>query len=173
MIKFIEIQNGKVVPTEHCYILKFLRDIMEHYAENKQYLKVYGYLFYMTCMNEELNPTFHMSADDKLTFLAKELEIDFSLEDPLVIQGIEESIKLFDTETSRAYRGFKTMLDNLSTYMETTKVSAGRDGNINSLISAAKNFAPIRESFKRTHADLEAEQKKKGRGGQNLAYDAK
>ena len=63
------------------------------------------------------------------------------------------------------------MLDNLSTYMANTQIEHGRDGNISALISAAKNFQSIRESFNGTKADLKKEQSKKGRGGQQLAYD--
>ena len=46
IVKLFDIQNSKVVPTEHCYTLKFLKDIMEEYP--KTHLNVYQYLFYMT-----------------------------------------------------------------------------------------------------------------------------
>ena len=45
LIKLFDIQNGKVIPTEHCYTLKFLRSIMDEYPDT--YLNVYMYLFYM------------------------------------------------------------------------------------------------------------------------------
>ena len=41
--KLFDIQNGKVVPTEHCYTLKSLKDIMDNYPED--HLKIYQYLF--------------------------------------------------------------------------------------------------------------------------------
>jgi hypothetical protein len=47
MIRLFDIQNNKVVPTEHCYTLKFLKDIMDEFPED--YLKIYAYLFYMAC----------------------------------------------------------------------------------------------------------------------------
>jgi hypothetical protein len=78
---------------------------------------------------------------------------------------------MYSTPTSRAYHGIATMLDNLSDYMATTKIEHGRDGNISALISAAKNFQAIRDSFNGTKADLKKEQSKTGRGGQKLAYD--
>ena len=32
--KLFDIQNGKVVPTEHCYTLKSLKDIMDNYPDD-------------------------------------------------------------------------------------------------------------------------------------------
>jgi hypothetical protein len=57
--------------------------------------------------------------------------------------------------------------------MEKTPVSHGRDGNINSLVSAAKNFDGIRNSFKGAYKDLQEEQQTRTRGGGELAYDQK
>ena len=45
IVRLFDIQNGKAVPTEHCYTLKFLKDIMEDYPDT--YMQVYQYLFYM------------------------------------------------------------------------------------------------------------------------------
>ena len=63
IVKLFDIQNEKVVPTEHCYTLKFLKDIMDSYPDS--YLNVYQYLFYMTCPNPDLNPFFHLPEYDK------------------------------------------------------------------------------------------------------------
>jgi hypothetical protein len=55
--------------------------------------------------------------------------------------------------------------------METTSVTAGRDGNINSLLRIAKEFDAIRQSYKGVAKDLAAEQESHVRGGQDLGYD--
>ncbi len=52
-IKLFDIENGVVIPTEHCYTLSTLKDLMDKYPDD--YLKVYQYLFYMTCPNPDLN----------------------------------------------------------------------------------------------------------------------
>ena len=79
--------------------------------------------------------------------------------------------KLYETPTYRAYVGIKSMLDRLGKYMEVTPIEHGRDGNINSLVSAAAKFQQIRESYKGAFKDLQDEQKSQVRGGQGLAYD--
>jgi hypothetical protein len=43
--RLFDVQNGVVVPTEHCYTLKALKDVMDEYPD--EYLKVYMYLFYV------------------------------------------------------------------------------------------------------------------------------
>ena len=41
LVKLFDIQNNKVVPSEHCYTLKSLKTIMEKYPDT--YLSVYQY----------------------------------------------------------------------------------------------------------------------------------
>ena len=77
--KLFDIQNGKVVPTEHCYTLKSLKDIMDNYPDD--HLKIYQYLFYMTCPNPDMNPFFHTPEHEKEEVIMKEVDGEFSTED--------------------------------------------------------------------------------------------
>lgn len=168
MIKLFDIENDVVKPTEHCRMIKWLRVIQEKYPENA--LKIYAYIFYMACPSQE-NPYFNHPRDLREEVVIQDLEINFSLEEDEIIEAVTKAYKMYETPTVRAYNGITTMLDNLTEYMETTKVSAGRDGNINSLLRIAKEFDAIRQSYKGVVKDLEAEQQTIVRGGQDLAYD--
>lgn len=168
-IRLFDVQNGQVVPTEHCYILESLKAIMNQMPDD--YLKVYQYLFYMTCPNPELNPFFNVPTDDKEELVLKEIDAGFSTDEPCITRAIEFCEKLYSTPTSRAYYGIASMLDRLATYMGSTPITHGRDGNINSLVAAAKNFEAIRSSFKGAYKDLIEEQQSQVRGGAGLAYD--
>lgn len=167
--RLFDVQNGKVIPTEHCYTLKALKDVMDEYPE--EYLKIYLYLFYMCCPNPDMNPFFFTPEQDKEFLILKEIESDFSTEDDTIFTALKFCEKMYETPTSRAYKGIATMLDRLGRYMETSPITHGRDGNFNSLISAAKNYEAIRQSFKGAYKDLQEEQSSKVRGGQGLAYD--
>lgn len=169
MVRIFDIQNGAVVPTEHCYTMKSLKTIMDEYPDN--HLKIYQYVFYMTCMNPDLNPFFDVPDIDREELVLQEIDADFSTEDPYIMHALDVVKKLYETPTSRAYRGIKTMLDRLADYMENTPIEHGRDGNINSLVNAAAKYQQIRESFKGAYRDLKDEQQSSVRGGQNLAYD--
>jgi hypothetical protein len=169
LIKLFDVQNNIVVPTEHCYTLKALKDIMEEYPDD--YLKIYQYLFYMTCPNPDMNPFFYTPDIDKENLIMQQIEGEFSTEDDAVFTALQFCQRMYETPTSRAYKGIASMLDRLARYMEVTTITAGRDGNINSLISAAKNYEAIRQSFKGAYKDLQEEQSSRVRGGQGLAYD--
>jgi hypothetical protein len=167
--KLFDIQNGKVIPTEHCYTLKALKDVMNEYPE--EHLKIYLYLFYMCCPNPDMNPFFFIPELDKEYIVLKEIEAEFSTEDDTIFAALQFCQKMYETPTSRAYKGIATMLDRLGRYMENTPITHGRDGNFNSLIAAAKNYEAIRQGFKGAYKDLQEEQSSKVRGGIGMAYD--
>ena len=170
LIRLFDIENDTVIPTEHCYTLKALKDIMEKFPDD--YLKIYQYLFYMTCPSPDLNPFFHTPEIDKESLILDEIEAEFSTEDDDVYAALKFCEKMYETPTSRAYKGIAAMLDRLGRYMETTPIEHGRDGNINSMVNAAAKFEQIRSSFKGAYKDLQEEQQSQVRGGQGLAYDS-
>jgi uncharacterized protein YdgA (DUF945 family) len=169
MIKLFDVENGRIVPTEHCFTLNVLKQIMKDYPE--EYMDVYAYLFYMTCPNPDINPFFDVPENEKEELIFSQLSAEFSTEDDLIVAALEFCKKLYETPTYRAFMGIKHMLDRLARYMENTPIEHGRDGNINSLINAAAKFEQIRFSFKGAYKDLMEEQKSQGRGGQHIAYD--
>ncbi len=171
MVRLFDIQNEKIVPTEHCYTIKFLKDIMDEYNKNDEYLKIYSYLFYMTCLNPDLHPYFNMIENEKEDIILEDVDAEFSTEDPLIRLALDKCEKLYETPTSRAYMGIKKSLDNIATYMANTQITDGRDGNISQIRAVAKDFDAIRQSFKGAFKDLKDEQQSTVRGGKGLAYD--
>jgi hypothetical protein len=169
IVKLFDIQNGKVIPTEHCYTLKALKVVMDNYPDN--YIKIYQYLFYMTCPNPDLNPFFYTPDLDKESLILDQIEADFSTEDEDIFIALQFCQRMYETPTSRAYKGIASMLDRLGRYMETTPITHGRDGNITALVNAAKNYEAIRASFKGAYKDLQEEQSSRVRGGIGMAYD--
>lgn len=170
MIRLIDIENGVVVPTEHCYVLKWLKAVIDEYPEREDHMSALAYIFYMTCPNQE-NPHYNVPEDEKEDVILDAIDIRFDTEADVIITALEEAAKLYETPTLRAYRGVKKMLDNLSDYMGETKIVHGRDGNISALIQAAKNLPGIRESFKGLEKDLASEQETHVRGDKKLGYD--
>jgi hypothetical protein len=169
IVRLFDIQNGKVIPTEHCYTLNFLKDIMEEYPDT--YMAIYLYLFYMSCPNPDLNPFFNLPEHEKEDIIIEEINLEESPEDPKIRYSLEMCKKLYETPTYRAYVGIKSMLDRLARYMETTAIEHGRDGNINSMVNAAAKFEQIRNSYKGAFSDMKEEQESSVRGGAGLAYD--
>jgi hypothetical protein len=168
MIKLFEIENKKVKATEHCYTIKWLKRIIDEYPD--EHLDIFAYIFYMSCPSQE-NPYFNLPEAIREDVIEEDLDISFDTEDEAIQEALEKAEKLYETPTVRAYKGVQTLLDNLTEYISNTQITAGRDGNINSLIRAAKDFDAIRQSFKGVAKDLEAEQEAHVRGSQQLGYD--
>ena len=80
MVRIFDIQNGNVIPTEHCYTLKDLKAIIDKYPDN--YVNAFAYVFYMTCPNPELNPFFDVVEHEKEELITKQINATFSTEDP-------------------------------------------------------------------------------------------
>lgn len=169
--KLFDLQNDKIVPTEHCYTIKWLREIMDEYKEDNEYLKVYQYLYYMTYPNPDENPFFHIRSSEKEELILEDIEANFSTEDEIIIRGLASIKKMYETPTSRAYEGIAGMLDKLALYMKNTSITDGKDGNISALVQAAKNFEAVRNSFKGAFKDLQDEQEAHVRGNKGLGYD--
>jgi len=167
--RLFDVQNGVVIPTEHCYTLKSLKDIMDNYPD--QYLKIYQYLFYMTCPNPDMNPFFNVPHMDKEDIILKEIEAEFSVEDDDIFTALKACERMYETPTSRASEGMQKALDRISRYLATAQITDGKDGNIAQIRALAKDFDGIRQSFKGVYKDLQEEQQSKVRGGQGLAYD--
>jgi len=171
IVRLFDVQNDKVVATEHCYTLKFLSTIKDEYPET--YMSIYQYLFYMSCPDPELNPFFNLPEVDKEDIIIEESKLEESTEDPKIRYALDMCMKLYETPTFRAYMGIKIALDNMATYMANTQITDGRDGNISQIRAVAKDFDAIRQSFKGAYKDLKDEQQTSVRGGQGLAYDQK
>jgi hypothetical protein len=169
MIRLFDIQNGKLIPSEHCYTLKSLSDIMESYPD--EYLRIYSYLFYMTCPNPDLNPFFDIPDEDKEGIILNEVDAEFSTEDELIIKAMTLCKKMYETPTYRAYEGIKIFLDNMAKSMKTESITFGRDGSGPALLRMAEKYDQVRQSFKGVYKDLMEEQQSSVRGNQNLAYD--
>ena len=169
LVKLFDIQNKKVIPSEHCYSIRTLKTIMDNYPDT--YMSVYLYIFYMTCPDPDMNPFFNMIEHEKEEVIIEEISLEESPEDESIKNALKLCEDLYQTPTFRAYKGIKAMLDRLARYMETTSIEHGRDGNINYLVNAAAKFDQIRQSFKGAYNDMKDEQKSQVRGGQGLAYD--
>lgn len=168
LIKLFELEGRVVKPSVHCYNITFLKNIMEEFPD--QYMKIYSYLFYMSYRGVE-NPYFNISEVDLEEKVLRDIEADFDIEHETITIALEQCRVMYETPLVRAYNGISGMLDRMARYMQDTEITAGREGNINALISAAKNFDAIRKSFKGTLKDVEEESKITPRGGQGIAYD--
>ena len=70
LVKLFDIQNKKVIPSEHCYSIRTLKTIMDNYPDT--YMSVYLYIFYMTCPDPDMNPFFNIIEHEKEEVIIEE-----------------------------------------------------------------------------------------------------
>tara|TARA_R110001592_G_scaffold243219_2_gene504168 strand:+ start:3891 stop:4409 length:519 start_codon:yes stop_codon:yes gene_type:complete len=169
-IRLFEIDGRTVKPTEHCYMISWLKVIIDEYPEDN--VKVFAYVYYMSYLGPD-NPYANVDENDREDKIMRDLQPEFSTEDPIILKAIEKCQELFMTPTMKSYDAIKTMLENLNVYLKNTPVTDGRDGNIGALIRVAKEFKHVRESFKGISEDVQVENKVLARGSSKLPYDLK
>jgi hypothetical protein len=169
LVRIFDMENGKIIPTVHCYTLKSLKAIIEAYPES--YMPMLQYVFYKTCPDPDQNPFFNLPEIDKEELILQEVGADFSTDDPILQEAIAFCDKLYDTPTKRAYRGLKIFMDKIALFFENQSLSTGRDGSLAPMVAAAKNYSDLRASFKDVEKDYKDEIKELARGDSYTAYD--
>ena len=167
-IQLFDVQDGVITITPHCLTLKSLRAVKENFPDN--YLRVYLYIFYTTCSDPAMNPFFNMPEGEKEEAIIHELQVNFSLDDPIIAQAIDTCNKLYDTPKKRAYEGMKAMMNNLAVFMRTNRLSTGRDGSLTPMISAGKEYHKLLESYNGIEKEYQ-EEIAVTRGKSYVAYD--
>lgn len=169
LIKMFDVQDGVLIPTEHCYALKSIKEVIEAFPDN--YLKVLLYIFYMTCPDPEKNPFFNIPEDEKESVILGEVKIDFSMDNPVITNAVSFCNKIYDTPTKRAYEGMKIMMDKIADFFKKQQLSTGRDGSLDSMTRTAKDYQKLRESFKGIEKDYNEEIKNRVLGNRFKGYD--
>lgn len=168
-VKLFDIQNNKITATEHCYTIKSLKRIMDEHPSD--YLSVYAYLFYKSCLNEEENPFALVPEDEKDDIILKEVGGDFSSEDPIVEEALETCMKIYSTPSQELYLSAKVGVERISKYIRMSAITPGRDGNEDVYLKYLERFSNICRTFEDRYRAFKEEQSTIARGGHQIAYD--
>lgn len=168
-IRLFDIQNNEIVPSEHCYVIKSLKRVMDEYPND--YKSIYAYLFYMSCLNEEENPFANVQEIDKEELVLQEVGGDFSPDEQIVSNALDTCITLYETVNYRLYLSIKKSAEELARYLSITPITDGRDGNGMFVLKAQKEFDQTCKSVDNRYKAFKEEQSTISRGGQQIAYD--
>lgn len=167
-VRLFEVQNRVVKPTEHCYMISWLKAIIDEWPED--HVKVLAYVFYMSNTSPE-NPYANIKEEDREEKILRDLQPKFDIEDSKILLAIDKCKDMYETPTQRAYDSIKMMLEKLNVYLQTTEITDGRDGNVTSMLRIAKEFKQVRDSFQGILEDVEKEQEVMARGKSKIPYD--
>lgn len=176
MIRLFDVENDDIKPTEHCWAISWLRDIMTAFPDPKVYMKAYRYIFYMTCPDKDLNPYRDMAEIDKseeiLRMLALEPRDGIFPDDMKIDTAITEARKLYASPTNEAYMAAKTMLEKLKRSFQTEEISwGGKDATGPALVAAMEKLPKLIQAYADTEVKLNEEIKGRARGNQLMSDD--
>lgn len=171
MVNLFELQDEKIVLNEICFNSKTLKEVTKVFKKDKNYMKVFLAIFYMTCPDNKRNPYWQLREHEKEEIIMRECGIDFSTDEPVFQEALDFCNKLYSTPTRRLYLASKKGLDNVAEYIENNKIKQGADGNEEIYSGIMMKIAKMNEEFKKLERVHEEEISAALRGGASLAYD--
>jgi len=167
VIKLFDISGGKVIPSEHVYVIPRLKKIMELYPD--QYLEIYSYLFYTTCPDSTMNPYVNQPEDMREEVIIADLGPTFSLDDKVIEETRKWCEKMYETPTLRSWRGAKKMLDKVGIYLAESEITDGKDGNGMQIDRFMSKLGDYHDIYKKMDNEVKEEQAKV-RGSAKVPY---
>lgn len=158
MIRIFEVENGTVKLTEHCYLIKELKALIDKYED---YMPVIKYVYLLTAPD---SPFANMREDEKLEAISDEVGGDFTLDDEEIDAAIQKLNKLYETPITRIYNGLIKSIDGMAHYLANTTIEPGRDGNDRAIDAIQNNMSKKIESLRKLEKMKDEEQKTNMRG---------
>lgn len=172
MVDLFEIQDGKVIPSAICYTSKTLKEVMKVFKKDKNYLKVYTALFYLTCPDPKRNPYIDIREDERQATVLGEVEIDFSIDEPAWEHALAFCKNLFTTPTQRFFLDCKIGLETVGTHLREKGITGdGRDSNFTAYVNTLKSQGTIVSQFLQVQKAYMDELTAAMRGGREVGYD--
>lgn len=158
MIQIFDVQDKKVVPSIACHKIPELKVIMDIFPD--EYLKVYQYIFGMTCPDGS-NWYVNLPEHEKEEVIDRDISpYTFYKEDMKIEEAMEKCRKLYETPTRRAWMGAKKMVDKVAQYLDETEITEGKDSNAMAIDRFMSKLVEYSETYSKLENILKEEQAK-------------
>jgi len=166
-MKIFDVKNNTVILNEHILLIEPFKKLYE----KKNGLKYIAYCYYMTCPYEDDNPFVNIIESEKKNKILKYIGLKDIPEE--YINDVNTIISLlnemYETPIVRLYNSVKNKINDISEYLNNTKIT---DKNIRDIKDTIKSYKDIIEPYKSALNEVISErQSSKARGNQNVAYD--
>lgn len=162
-IKLFDVKERSVTPTEHCYVITWLKDIMESYPDN--YCKIYAYLQFMSSWNPADNPYLAMEENNREEVILRDIDADFSTEDEIIQLALENCKKMHELPSYRLWLTAKKGLDKMKNYLDSVQMRDGKDGNIADYRATYKDLPNLEKAYNEAYRAFIDDVKMSVRGG--------
>lgn len=166
--EIFDIQDGHVVINHNVLSIPELKAVYDKYEDPIPPLNFLYYLY------SPKGPYCNVPEEDKEEILLADYPGDYTLEDEEMIAAIQKLESLLVSPTYRYYMDNKVLIEKLGKFAKEQPITAGRDGNINAMLSQIKSVGKTISEFKQLERIVQQEideLKIKVRGGKRKAYD--
>lgn len=162
-IKIFDVENAQVRINENCLLIPELKAIVEAYADP---IPALSFVYFMT---DPLGPYGNLPEDKREELVYKDYPGKYTLDDEPLFKAIDKMRLLYETENMRLLKKARLGLEELGRFLSTSKITDGREGNLQAYTMALSRIGKISMEF----ADLEKVVKNelKARGDTNIGYD--
>lgn len=166
MNKIITIKDGKVVPDENVLGIPVLRTLYDKFeGEDRNLLFQYLHHLYQD------SPYQNLPENEREDRVAKDFKGNFKPKhDKDILKAKELMQDLTWTPVKDILESLKINIKNISNFLKTVEVEAGRDGNLSQLTSYHKSVKDIIKNYQATEKEFLLESAK-NRGNSVTAID--
>lgn len=166
MNKIITIKDGKVVPDENVLGIPILRTLYDKFeGEDRNLLFQYLHHLYQD------SPYQNLPENEREDRVAKDFKGNFKPKhDKDILKAKELMQDLTWTPVKDILESLKINIKNISNFLKTVEVEAGRDGNLSQLTSYHKSVKDIIKNYQATEKEFLLESAK-NRGNSVTAID--
>lgn len=163
-----DMENGIVVINTNVLLIPELKAVCDSYSDPIPALSFLRHKYYPK------GPYCNVAEDEKDDILFADFPGEYTLEDEVMIKAMEKMELFTTTPTYRYYKDNKVLIEKLGKFAREAPITAGRDGNINAMLSQIKSVGKTITEFKQLEKVVMQEldeHKSKVRGDKRKAYD--
>lgn len=161
---FFDIENDRVVISPNVLLVPEFRRLTDKYKD------AIPALTYVRQMTHPSSPYRNCPESDKSELIARDIQGEYSLDDPELILAVSKAEEFYLSPTRRFYFDAKVGLERMGKYLRTTNIFSGREGNDTTYLSFLKSVGKITSEFKVLEKEYQ-EEVSLLRGGQESSYD--
>ena len=141
-----EVKDGRATITNHTRLVWFYNEIIEKWGEQIA-TKIFTVYHYMADLSLD-NPWANVSELDKLetiiSAICPELVLEVDWNDPIILEGIEYTRKLYETPSYRKYLAVKVLADKATNTLHHSEINTSKEsGNAGEISKTLSLFTAL------------------------------
>lgn len=162
--RILTVSQNKIVLDETIFAIPEFKTLIE-YTEGDTLP-----FMYIWAMYDPQSPYMNLDDIEREEQVLKDYPVYEHLQTMEMVNAIEKAEKLYFSPLRKILKGAKRAIENISSFMEDTEVSDGRDGNLTQIVSTIKSLPQILKAYQEAENAYKQELQR-NRGDMKSAID--